>query len=40
MLFVAIAFAAQGIVYNVRPLRSKDYPYVDVLTESATTRFH
>ena len=33
MLFVAIAFAAQGIVYNVRPLRSKDYPYVDVLTE-------
>jgi hypothetical protein len=34
MLFVAIAFAAQGIVYNVKPLRSKDYPYVDVLTES------
>jgi 4-hydroxybenzoate polyprenyltransferase len=34
MLVVAIAFAAQGIVYNVRPLRSKDYPYVDVLTES------
>ena len=34
MLFVAIAFAAQGIIYNVKPLRSKDYPYVDVLTES------
>ena len=34
MLVVAIAFAAQGIVYNVKPLRSKDYPYVDVLTES------
>ena len=23
-----------GIVYNVRPLRSKDVPYVDVLSES------
>ena len=34
MLYVAIAFAAQGIIYNVKPLRSKDYPYVDVLTES------
>jgi 4-hydroxybenzoate polyprenyltransferase len=34
MLFVAVAFMVQGIVYNLRPLRSKDYPYVDVLTES------
>ena len=34
MLVIAVAFAAQGVIYNVRPLRSKDYPYVDVLTES------
>ena len=34
MLFIAAAFAAQGIIYNVKPLRSKDYAYVDVLTES------
>ncbi len=34
MLVVGAVFAAQGVVYNVRPLRSKDYPYVDVLTES------
>lgn len=34
MLVVATAFAAQGIIYNVKPSRSKDYPYVDVLTES------
>jgi hypothetical protein len=30
-LFVAITFAAQGIIYNVKPFRSKDCPYVDVL---------
>ena len=34
MLVIACAFAAQGIVYNVRPLRLKDIPYVDVLAES------
>jgi 4-hydroxybenzoate polyprenyltransferase len=34
MLFVAIVFAAQGVVYNVRPLRSKDIPYFDVISES------
>lgn len=34
MLVVALAFAAQGLVYNVQPLRSKDYPYLDVVTES------
>jgi 4-hydroxybenzoate polyprenyltransferase len=34
MFFVAAAFAVQGIIYNVKPFRSKDYPYVDVLTES------
>lgn len=34
MFFIALAFAAQGLVYNVKPVRSKDYAYVDVLTES------
>ena len=34
MFFTALIFAAQGIVYNVQPLRSKDYAYIDVLTES------
>ena len=34
MLLVGVAFAAQGVIYNVKPLRSKDYPYIDVLTES------
>ena len=28
------ALWAMGIVYNVRPVRTKDLPYVDVLTES------
>ena len=31
---VAAAFAAQGLVYNVPPLRSKDHAYLDVLSES------
>jgi decaprenyl-phosphate phosphoribosyltransferase len=30
----ALLLLAMGLVYNVRPARSKDYPYVDVLTES------
>jgi 4-hydroxybenzoate polyprenyltransferase len=34
MAAIALAFAAQGVVYNVRPLRAKDYPYLDVMTES------
>lgn len=34
MLFTAIIFALQGIVYNVPPLRSKDKPYLDVISES------
>ncbi len=34
MLFVAGVFAAQGIVYNVAPLRSKDVPYLDVISEA------
>jgi 4-hydroxybenzoate polyprenyltransferase len=31
---VAALFVISGLVYNVRPVRSKDKPYIDVLTES------
>lgn len=34
MFIVALVFAAQGIFYNVRPLRTKDKPYLDVISES------
>jgi len=34
MFIVACVFALQGIVYNVRPLRSKDVPYLDVVSEA------
>ena len=34
MLLVACAFALQGVVYNIRPLRTKDIPYLDVVSES------
>lgn len=34
MLVTAVVFAAQGIVYNVQPLRSKDVAYLDVISES------
>jgi 4-hydroxybenzoate polyprenyltransferase len=30
----ALLLLVMGVVYNVRPLRSKDLPYVDVLSES------
>src|SRR4030042_887309 len=30
----ALALWAMGIVYNVRPLRTKELPYLDVLSES------
>jgi decaprenyl-phosphate phosphoribosyltransferase len=30
----ALALLIMGIVYNVRPIRSKDLPYLDVLSES------
>ena len=33
-LGVAVLFAASGVLYNVRPLRTKDMVFVDVLTES------
>ena len=31
---VAAVLLAMGIIYNVKPLRSKDWPYLDVLSES------
>ena len=34
MLMISSVFALQGIVYNVRPLRTKDKAYVDVISES------
>ena len=34
MFYVACIFALQGVVYNVPPLRSKDKPYLDVISES------
>lgn len=34
MLGAAIVFGLQGIFYNVRPLRTKDLPYIDVISES------
>lgn len=34
MFWVMLAFAAQGIVYNVRPFRSKDRAFLDVISES------
>ena len=34
MFIVACVFALQGITYNVPPLRTKEVPYLDVLTES------
>lgn len=32
--FTSLAFLVSGLVYNVRPLRTKDRPYLDVLSES------
>jgi 4-hydroxybenzoate polyprenyltransferase len=34
MFFVACVFALQGVVYNLQPLRTKDVPYLDVISES------
>jgi 4-hydroxybenzoate polyprenyltransferase len=34
MLIIAIFFALQGIVYNVPPIRYKDKPFLDVISES------
>ncbi len=34
MFFVVLVFAAQGVIYNVRPIRSKEVPFIDVLSEA------
>ena len=34
MFLVACVFGLQGVVYNVPPLRTKDKPYLDVISES------
>ena len=34
MFLVACVFALQGIIYNVAPLRTKQVPYLDVISES------
>jgi 4-hydroxybenzoate polyprenyltransferase len=34
LLSIAVVFALQGIIYNVPPLRTKDRPYLDVISES------
>lgn len=34
IFLVASVFALQGIVYNVPPLRTKDVPYLDVISEA------
>jgi 4-hydroxybenzoate polyprenyltransferase len=34
MFFVALVFVLQGIIYNVPPLRTKQVPYLDVISES------
>jgi 4-hydroxybenzoate polyprenyltransferase len=34
MLFAAGLFALQGVAYNVKPLRTKDKAYLDVISES------
>lgn len=39
MLITALLFAAQGIFYNVRPMRTKDVPYLDVLSEAVNNPF-
>jgi 4-hydroxybenzoate polyprenyltransferase len=39
MLITAILFAAQGVIYNVRPMRTKDVPYLDVLSEAVNNPF-
>jgi len=34
MVFIAIVFAWQGLIYNVSPFRTKNKPYLDVISES------
>jgi 4-hydroxybenzoate polyprenyltransferase len=34
MVYVAILFLMQGVIYNVKPFRTKDVPFLDVISES------
>ncbi|CAN5899418.1 hypothetical protein BH11PSE3_BH11PSE3_01090 [soil metagenome] len=34
MLVIAMLFALQGVFYNIRPMRTKDKAYLDVISES------
>lgn len=34
LFMIGIAFMMQGIIYNIKPIRSKDRVYVDVISES------
>jgi 4-hydroxybenzoate polyprenyltransferase len=34
MFFIGCIFALQGVIYNVPPVRTKDRPYLDVISES------
>jgi 4-hydroxybenzoate polyprenyltransferase len=34
MFFICVVFALQGVIYNVPPVRTKDKPYLDVISES------
>jgi 4-hydroxybenzoate polyprenyltransferase len=34
MFIICIVFALQGVIYNVPPVRTKDKPYLDVISES------
>ena len=36
MFLIASIFALQGVVYNVPPLRTKDKPYLDVISNPST----
>ncbi len=39
MLLVGVAFAAQGVIYNVNPMRTKNHAYFDVISESVNNPF-
>jgi len=32
--YASVAFIISGIIYNVKPMRTKDWPYLDVMSES------
>ena len=34
LIIMSFVFLSMGLIYNIPPLRTKDYPYLDVLSES------